>query len=384
MPSSSRAIVVGAGIIGLASACYLRARGIPTLVLERGEPGRETSATTGGGVRSQWDDASRIGLSRLSAPVWEGFHDIHGIDLGIRRIGYLFLSRAASQARALQQNVRLQNSMGVASEWLDDAELRRRWPALAARDVLGGAFDARDFYMDAGRATTGFLRSAQRAGAELRCGIQVTGLLSRGDAVVGVMTTEGRLECDVVVNAAGPWAPALARTAGVELHFTARRLPLLMADVDAPTLAGLPWLYDVDQGVHARTEVGGRALMGGFLQEAAVVDPAASATPPDPRWPQRVIESVRASFGVLPGSVRVLRCWTGLHAGPADGRPVIEISRPGLVTVAGFAGSGIMHAPAAGLLAAELVADGSARSMPIEAFSSARFYSGGEAFRAAF
>ena len=90
-----------------------------------------------------------------------------------------------------------------------------------------------------------------------------------------------------------------------------------------------------------------------------------------------MLATAQDCFGLLGGSretVTVIEGWAGLYPGTRDGHPVIEMSDC-LVTAAGFAGTGLMHAPAAGQLVAELVVDGKCRSMDISALASARLTS---------
>jgi len=56
-----------------------------------------------------------------------------------------------------------------------------------------------------------------------------------------------------------------------------------------------------------------------------------------------------------------------------DRHPIVDQLAEGLFAALGFAGAGLMHAPAAGLLAAELIADGSVRSVDGALLSARRF-----------
>jgi sarcosine oxidase subunit beta len=101
------ALVVGGGIVGLASAYELAKRGADVTLLERGSVGAENSVRTGGGVRAQFGTAVNVRLSQASLPIWESFAERFGVDPKYRRPGYLFPARIEETSEALLENVAL-------------------------------------------------------------------------------------------------------------------------------------------------------------------------------------------------------------------------------------------------------------------------------------
>ncbi len=336
-------------------------------------PGSGSSTRNGGGIRSQLGTATNVRLSVLSEPYWAEFEDRFGIDPGLTRIGYLFLAASDDELETLRTHVDLQHRFGVASELLTAADVGARWPVLADLGFSGAGFCASDGYLNQHRALRGFLTAAEAAGATIECGIEVLGFEVRADRIDAVRTTGGSVQADVVVNCAGAWAPTLAQQLGVVLPIRSRRVQLLHARTVDALPPDLPWLIGPHGQVHIRREGTGRAQVGGFLGKDETVDPWAFDHDADEEWIGAVLTEVVRCFGIEVGRSSVLESWAGLYPSTPDQHPIIDRTDAGMVVVGGFAGLGLMHAPAAGLLSAELIVGGQIDSLEPDEVSLARF-----------
>ena len=164
--------VVGAGIVGLFCGYFLARRGLKVVVLERTMPGSGSSTRNGGGVRSQFGTATNIRLSVLSEPYWAEFEDRFGVDVGLRRIGYLFLASDDDGLQTLRSQVALQHRFGIASEILVAEDVSTRWPVLSVLDVVGASYCADDGFLNQHRAMHGIAQAAEAAGVRIECGGQ--------------------------------------------------------------------------------------------------------------------------------------------------------------------------------------------------------------------
>jgi glycine/D-amino acid oxidase-like deaminating enzyme len=375
MPRTARTdvVIVGAGIIGLSCAYFLAGRGINVVVLERKLPGAGSSTRSGSGVRSQLGTATNIQLSVLSEPYWAEFQERFGLDPWLRRIGYLFLAANEAELHVLGDQVELQNELGVPSELLGAQDLTRRWPILAGLGFAGGSYCATDGYLNQHRALRGIAMAAESVGARIECGVEVVGLDIEADAINAVRTTNGILHTDIVVNCAGAWAPQVAEQIGVELQIRARRVQLLHAHPNVALPRDLPWLIGPGGQVHLRQDIAGRVQVGGFLGADETVDATAFDHDADEEWIAGVLEQVKQTFAIEIGRSAVVESWAGLYPSTPDQHPIFDRTDAGMVVVGGFAGLGLMHAPAAGLLAAELILDGRITSVNPDDVSLARF-----------
>jgi glycine/D-amino acid oxidase-like deaminating enzyme len=135
----------------------------------------------------------------------------------------------------------------------------------------------------------------------------------------------------------------------------------------------LPWLIGPGGQVHLRQDIAGRVQVGGFLGADETVDATAFDHDADEEWIAGVLEQVNQTFAIEIGRSAVVESWTGLYPSTPDQHPIIDRTDAGMVVVGGFAGLGLMHAPAAGLLAAELILDGRITSVNTDDLSLARF-----------
>lgn len=374
---STDVVVVGGGCIGLASAIALADRGAHVILVERGLPGAANSTLTGGGIRQQFGTELNVRLSQLSAETWDGFEDRFGVDPRFRRIGYLFLARTEETAATVSAHVQFQNHLGVDSEFLDQEEIPRRWPALVGRGFRGAGFRASDGWANQQRIIDGLVRGAIAAGVDLMVGTEALALEMSGGRTTGVATTAGRIRADATLLATGPWVAPLLDPKGLSVPVTAHRHELLIVEPAEPFPDGLPWLIGVDDEVHTRSDTDGRALVGGFLGEDRAVDPDRYRTHADDGWTRAVLAAAERVFGFVGPAARVRHGWAGLYPSTPDRHPIIDALADGLYVALGFSGTGLMHAPAAGRLAAELIIDGDIRSVDSRLLSADRFLDSG-------
>jgi sarcosine oxidase subunit beta len=366
-------VIVGAGIIGLFVAYSLASRGMNVVVLERRTPGSGSSTRNGGGVRSQWGTATNIAMSVMSQPYWAEFEQRFGIDIGLRQIGYLFLASTDDDLQTLQRQVALQHEFGVRSEILTPSDIEARWPSLRELEVTGASFCGTDGFVNQHRVIHAMVRAVEAAGGTIESGVEVTGIDATAGRITSLRTTAGSIPTEGIVNCAGAWAPDLAEALGASLPIRSRRVQLVLARPITPLAVDLPWLIDAHHGVHIRPDVEGRAQLGGFLGRDETVDPHDFNHDADADWIDAVLPGVQEQLGIQVDRDSVTDSWAGLYPSTPDQHPIIDRTDAGIVVAGGFAGAGLMHAPAAGLLAAELVLDGVITSLDPAPLSLARF-----------
>jgi len=159
----------------------------------------------------------------------------------------------------------------------------------------------------------------------------------------------------------------------IGLPVRGRRVELLLARPVHPLPIDLPWLIDSGE-VHIRQDVDGRVLVGGFLGNDETVDPAAFDHDADGWWIDGVLEQVADRLWILIERSSVIESWAGLYPSTPDQHPIVDRTQAGMIIVGGFAGAGLMHAPAAGLLARELIVDGGIKSINPDPLSLERFF----------
>jgi glycine/D-amino acid oxidase-like deaminating enzyme len=216
-------------------------------------------------------------------------------------------------------------------------------------------------------------QAAEAVGVSIECGCDVTELHLTAGRVSSVQCTAGAIATDVVVNCAGAWAPPLAAPLAVNLPIRGRRVQLMLARPGQPLPFDLPWVIDPVAQIHIRSDVDGLAQLGGFLFRDETVDPSAFDHDADAEWMATVLQRTEQRFGILVERSSIVDSWAGLYPTTPDQHPIVDRTDPGMIVVGGFAGAGLMHAPAAGLVAAELIVDGKISSIDADSVSLSRF-----------
>jgi sarcosine oxidase subunit beta len=359
----SRILIVGGGIIGVASAYFLGRSGHQVILLERQKTlGELTTAASMQAVRAQFSDPANIAFMQESLSFYEQFGerlDLPGHDIGFHQQGYLFVTGEEAEVETLKQRVALQHQYGLTDvEFLADRDLRKRFPYLAA-EALAGTFRARDGWLSAHEALLGFRQAARRYDVTFQLRTTVERILKRGDKIIGVASTEGNLYADHVVLTAGPFTAGLAQTADMLLPLDPMRRHRLVIGEHALIPGWAPMTIDHDTGAHWRPEGPGAALA---WAEPEKPSPPALHVSPDPAFPFRVLEGVyRLNPFWLDVAETLPRSQVFLDAGQytvsPDHNPLIgpapEVE--GLWISSGFSGHGVMATPAAARLLADLI-----------------------------
>ncbi len=353
LPATAELVVIGAGVIGAATAFAARRAGIDTVVLEaRPAAAAATTAAATGAYRVQQDDPDELALVRETVAAMEDFAEYTGqdrYDPAPVRAGLLSLTTVDADGQ--RETVAHQRSIGVDGiELLDGDEARSRFPFLAP-EVVSARFRQHDGLLDQRQLALGLLEHVP-----VVLGCRVTGFDGRE-----IVTTRGTISAGACVIACGPMSGVVAELAGLSLPITTfLRHKVVLPDVPAvPQWA--PLVFDEDTGAHWRPALrGAYALISVSGQEpcAAVDDPVteadfayqvldpASATSVarlSPFWAD-VWEDGRAAWTV--------QC--GLYTVTPDHRPLIdETSVPGLYVNTGYSGHGVMCSVAGGRLLVE-------------------------------
>lgn len=216
-------VIVGAGISGAALAYYLKKGGAArVLLLERGDPASGGTGKSAAIVRQHYSTTLMARLAKRSVDIFRAMPGELGHDGGYRGVGYVFLA-SAENAAAAQKNVAMQRSVGIDTTWLDAATAAKRFPWINPDGVAGGAFEPSGGYADPVQSVEAYVAAFKRIGGEVRTRTPCRKLMKQGEGLTGIVTDEGTIAAGMVVNAAGPWAPALARLAGLPLEMRSIR-----------------------------------------------------------------------------------------------------------------------------------------------------------------
>jgi sarcosine oxidase subunit beta len=369
LPSKAHVVVIGSGIIGAAVAYYLTQRGINVVVLEQGEIGAQgATARCVGGLRTQFATAVNIRFSLISRKVFRKFEEEFGVDPVFKAFGYLFLAATGKQWEIFEHASSLMAELETPVELLAPQQISRRWPFINCADIVGGSYTRDDGFYGPMEVLQGFVHAARHGGARFIEKTKVDGFSLSGQAVTGVLTADGHeIRTDAVVNAAGPWAGQVAARAGLDLPVGPLQRHLFFTDTFDEVPDEFPMIIDIDSGWYMKRE-GRGLLLGGPLGARSfnqhVAFDAEESTAIDSM--KRVPVLARA---------RIIRGWVGHYEITPDHHAVIGAypELENFFCATGFSGHGFQHAPAAGMVVAELIVDGQATTEDIYPLRPTRF-----------
>ena len=370
LPDSADVVIIGGGIIGTSIAYHLVKKNVPAvLLLERGIMGEGSTSKCVGGIRTQFSTEINLKFSLLSRRIFDRFQAEFGVDPEFHQTGYLLLATNDRQQEVFEANAHLMKGLQLQVELLDPGEIKRRWPFLKADDLKGGAYTADDGYAGPYEVLKGFITGARRLGAILKEGVEVVGIdLERGK-IRGVQTSTGeRVKTQVVVNASGPYAAKVAALAGVDLPVRPLRRQIFFTDAFEELPPIFPLVIELEHGWYMRREGKGLLLAGPQDSESSFSEQVDFA---GKEW------AATRSVHRVPTlkDARIVRGWAGLYEISPDNHAIIgEFPHlEGFICANGFSGHGFMHSPAAGILVAELIVEGKAKTLDIHPLRPQRF-----------
>ena len=260
VPSSASVVVVGAGVHGLSTALHLaelQGSGDGIFVLDKQRVGAGASGVSGGIVRNFYLSAAMNEIVRRSVEIFELDPSL----FGFRQVGYVAVVPEA-QAEELEQIAAQHADVGYASKLVQGAEpvrahMESLFPDWQARGSTALLHEERSGWADPTATLAALEGMTRAAGVGIVEGVAVVGFQMSGSAVSAVEASAGRIECDVVVLAPGPWARDIVRLLGLtdELPFhywqvregeyvyssaaLDARSPVVHLDADEP-VTGLP------------------------------------------------------------------------------------------------------------------------------------------------
>lgn len=331
--------IVGAGIAGASLAAELAPRARVLLLEAEERPGYHATGRSAAFWSETYGGPDIQPLTTASGPMLRdgGFLD---------PLGEMHLARAGEQARVDAFLAAFENS-GVALHAVDP---RAMVPGLRD-DWAWGVHEPGCAYIDVAALHQHFLARARVAGAVLHCSAALTGA-QRSGGRWQLETRAGSFTADLLVNAAGAWADEVAALVGARpIGIRAYRRTMVQLRTDPAPAAGCPLVSDLGGSFYFKPEAGGRLWL---TPHDEVDSPACDAAPEE----IDVATAIHRFEQVVDWRVAALEHrWAGLRSFAPDRRPVygFDPQTPGLFWCAGQGGFGIQTAPAAGLLACQLL-----------------------------
>lgn len=349
--------------MGLSSAYHLARSGCKrvTLLEKKGLFGAGATGENAGGIRHQFSTAVNIELSKHSIAMLREFEETMGQPIDLRLCGYLFLIDNELDLKSFHSSVLLQHALGIGTEELGPNEILDRLPEFNLEGVIGGTYYSGDGLADPGGVVQGYASQARRMGADLRVDCPALEIVTAGDRITGVRTVHETIHTQNVLIAAGPWSSPLAGQIGVYLPVQPLRRQIMVTrplDID---LDRMPFVIDFSQSLYFHPEGGG--ILTGMSNPN---ESPGFKTGLDDEWRLTHLSAALHRLPLLEGA-ELQTEWAGHYETTPDSQAIIgRIPEfDGLFTCTGFSGHGFMHGPVCGLLMAEEILEGKARTVDI-------------------
>jgi glycine oxidase len=358
----AEAIVIGGGVMGLASARELRRRGYSVTLLERATPGRAASWASAGIVGATLRDESdpSFELRQVSRQLWPAFAEAvqseSGLDPEYREMGCVQLATNEAELVWLTEAA----GRGEASTVLDPAALHDLEPALSAQ--LPGGLLVPGGNVDNRRLCRALEIAARRAGVRVETGCEVRAVTVSGHRVTGVETNDQRLSADLVIVASGAWSADI-RNVRPRPPVRPQRGQILALDHAS---VGVRHVLLTPGDPYFVPRCDGRLVVGATREEAGW-DPSLTAG--------GIAWLLNRAMEVVPAlrECPIVELWTGFRPLSADGMPMIGAGAlDGLYLLTGHGPSGIAPLPGSIALLMALI-DGAPPPLRPDPFDPLRF-----------
>ena len=349
-------IIICAGSVGLPTALFMAQAGLKPLVIDQfASPGQGSNKAAIGGIRATHSAPSKIRLGLKSLEVFSTWEETYGDDIEWYQGGYSFVAYSEREERALKDLLKVQQAYGLDIRWLDRDDLLEVIPDLQPEHLLGGTYSPGDGSASPLLTAHAFYTRARERGVEFRFRERVTGIIRRRGKVVGVRTDQGGYATETVINAAGPWARAVAQMSGLDAPVAPDSHE---AGITEPVARFVePMVVDIRPAEGSKNyyfyQHGSGAIVFCITPEPPIVGT-------DRRETSEFLPMIAPRMvGLMPklANIRVRRTWRGLYPMTPDGFPIIGRVRElaGYIYAVGMCGQGYMLGPGVGSLLSRMV-----------------------------
>ena len=382
--NNQKIVIIGGGVIGTSIAYHLAKSGAPQVTLvEAGDLAAGSSGACDGLVFMQSKKPGvHLELAMASIKRFAALQEELPINIEFKKTGGLVVIETDAEYRAMEKFVAEQQTIGLDVRLLDQAQLLHKEPHLST-ELLGASYSPLDAQVNPINLTLGFGLAAQKLQVTILNHTKVLDILTTGNRVMGVATTGGKLDADIVINAGGSMAGKIAEMVDMHIPVQPRRGQIVVTSGGAGQIRLLKQCllsakyiaakYDPEiaaqagQGVSMEQTDNGNLLLGS-TREFVGFDK------------QTTVDGMRGiinqTTSILPAlkHMHVIRTFAGLRPYSPDGLPVLGMSDclDGLVTAAGHEGDGIALAPITGELMAQMIL-GQKLEIDLAPFSPDRF-----------
>jgi len=374
-------VIIGGGVIGLATAYHLAELGVSDVVLlERHQLTSGTSWHAAGIVGPLRASLNLTRLAQYATELFPRLEELTGQASGYRRTGGLWLARRAERMDELKRIAHMGDVCGLRVGIVDQAGVAERVRDIVVDGIEGALWVEEDGQANPVDICAAYAKRARAAGIRILEGRACSGIVTGNGRVAGVTLASGvTIDCEIVVNCAGAWARDVGTLAGVPVPLQAVEHMYVVTEPIAGLQDPFPILRDLDEAIYVKGD-SGKLVLGGFEPHAKLFEVRGPAgdrpfleLPED--WDQ-FEPFMAAGLKLLPAlsQTGIRHFMNGPESFTPDTRPLMGESPylRGFYVAAGFNSTGMMSSAGAGKAMAEWIVDGEP-SLDLWALDIARF-----------
>lgn len=332
MKSHVKVAVIGGGVVGCSVLYHLAKLGWTDIALiERSELTSGSTWHAAGGFHTLNSDTNIAALQGYTIKLYKELEELSGQSCGLHHVGGITLAGTPDRMDYLKTERAKHRYMGLDTHIVSPAEIKELSPITNVDGVIGGLYDPLDGHLDPSGTTHAYAMCARKLGAEIYLRNPVLELNHQTDGSWQVVTKDGTIHAEYVVNAGGLWARELGEMVGIFLPLHPMEHQYLITE-DIPEIYDLgrehPHVMDPEGESYLRQE--GRGLCIGFYEQEC--DPwAVNGTPLDfghellPNKLDRIGDSMEFAFNRFPvlGTAGIKNVINGPFTFAPDGNPLV-------------------------------------------------------------
>ncbi|ESW87914.1 dimethylglycine dehydrogenase [Mesorhizobium sp. LSJC269B00] len=267
LPTTARVVIIGGGVVGTSSLYHLCEAGwTDCVLLEKNELTSGSTWHAAGNVPTFSSSWSLMNMQRYSTELYRGLADAVDYPMNYHITGSLRLAHTKERMQEFQRAKGMGRYQGMDIDIVGPDEIKRRYPFIETHELKGALYDPNDGDIDPAQLTQALAKGARDMGAKIIRFCPTTGVRRENDEWV-VVTPQGEIRCEIVVNAAGYRAAEVGKMFGRDVPMMVMSHQYILFE-EIPELVAwskeqgkkLPLLRDVDTSYYLRQEKNGMNL----------------------------------------------------------------------------------------------------------------------------
>ncbi len=264
LPAHAHVVVIGGGIIGCSTAYHLaRDHKADVILLEQGQLTSGSTWHAAGLVGQLRSSASITKVLKYSVELYRELEAETGLATGWKMSGCLRLACNEDRWTEYRRLATTARSFGMDMHLLSPSEVKAMWPLLDTGDLVGASFLPTDGQASPSDITQSLAKGARMHGVKIFEGVRVTGFEMNGMRIIAILTNQGRVACEKIVNCGGQWARQIGAMAGVNVPLQPIKHQYIITEKVDGLSPDAATIRDPDRRTYFKEEVGG-IVMGGY------------------------------------------------------------------------------------------------------------------------